>query len=113
MDLPAQFLNHSCDPNIGVVKELNEGGSYDFVALRDIEEGEEVRFDYETTEYEVGAFADCKCGADICRRNIKGYKYNKDVILEQYGGKNVAAYLMDAETMHDNVFVQQDLDTLN
>jgi hypothetical protein len=35
------------------------------------------------------------------------------VILEQYGGKNVAAYLMDAETMHDNVFVQQDLDTLN
>ena len=95
MDLPAQFLNHSCDPNIGVAVKLNEAGSYDFVALRDIQEGEEVRFDYETTEYEVGAFEDCMCGADICRGTIKGFKYNKGVILEKYGGKNISAYLME------------------
>jgi len=95
MDLPAQFLNHSCDPNIGVAVKLNEGQSYDFVALRDIQEGEEVRFDYETTEYEVGAFEDCMCGAGSCRGTIKGFKYNRDVILEKYGGKNIAAYLME------------------
>ena len=103
MDLPAIFMNHTCDPNVGVAKELNEGGSYDFVALRDIEEGEEVRFDYETTEYvAVGSFEVCKCGSANCRGAIKGYKYNKDVLLEQYGGKNIAAYLMDEKTMQGN-----------
>ena len=35
MNLPARYLNHSCDPNIAVVG-LNEKGSYDFEALRDI-----------------------------------------------------------------------------
>ena len=56
MDLPARFLNHSCGPNIGVGKRrrskeeeeessssnmnMNEKGSYDFVALRDLDEGE-------------------------------------------------------------------------
>ena len=56
MDVPAILINHSCDPNVGVAKQLNEGGSYDFVALRDIQEGEELRFDYETTEYVVGEY---------------------------------------------------------
>ena len=95
MDLPAQFLNHSCDPNIGVTTTSNEGQSYDFIALRDIPEGEEVRFDYETTEYEVGAFEDCMCGVESCRGTIKGFKYSKDVILKKYGGKNIAPYLME------------------
>lgn len=36
MDLPARYLNHSCDPNIGVIG-LNDSGSYDFVALNNIE----------------------------------------------------------------------------
>ena len=40
MELPARFLNHSCDPNIGVGGELNDRGSYDFVALRGIDAGE-------------------------------------------------------------------------
>ena len=55
MDLPARFVNHSCGPNIGVGKRrrskeeegigssnmnVNEKGSYDFVALRDLDEGE-------------------------------------------------------------------------
>jgi len=41
-----------------------------------------------------GAFEDCMCGADICRGKIKGFKYNKDVLLEQYGGSNIAVHLM-------------------
>ena len=42
MELPARFLNHCCEPNIGVEarRGLNENGSYDFVALRDIDQGE-------------------------------------------------------------------------
>ena len=131
MKLPARFLNHSCDPNV-VVGGVNDAGSYDFVALRDIDAGEvranncalyitfscvimsfiqmnnptstdniidvplqEVRFDYETTEYEVGAFSQCHCGATSCRGEIRGYKHNGDVILQKYGKEHVAEYLMD------------------
>eukprot|EP00581_Thalassiosira_minuscula_P003052 CAMPEP_0183745294 /NCGR_PEP_ID=MMETSP0737-20130205/66164_1 /TAXON_ID=385413 /ORGANISM="Thalassiosira miniscula, Strain CCMP1093" /LENGTH=237 /DNA_ID=CAMNT_0025980951 /DNA_START=78 /DNA_END=791 /DNA_ORIENTATION=- len=95
MDLPARFLNHSCDPNIGVGGELNADGSYDFVALRDIEVSEEVCFDYETTEYEVGAFSECLCGATNCRGSIRGYKHNSNAIQAKYGvGRNVAGYLL-------------------
>lgn len=93
MDLPARFLNHSCEPNLSVAKDLNENQSYDFIALRDINKGEEVRFDYETTEYEVGAFEDCACSVDSCRGTIKGFKHNKDVILEKYDETNIAGYL--------------------
>ena len=39
MTLPARYLNHSCGPNI-CVGGVNENGSYDFVALRDIDAGE-------------------------------------------------------------------------
>lgn len=99
MKLPARFLNHSCDPNIGVDGGgVNGASSYDFVALRDIEAGEEVRFDYETTEYEVGAFSECHCVATNCRGVIRGYKHSSDVIQSKYGGENVAHYLMSSQS---------------
>jgi len=95
MDLPARFLNHSCDPNVGVGNELNEWGSYDFVALRDIAAGEEIRFDYETTEHEIGAFSECHCGASTCRGHVHGFKLSGDAIYKKYGGKNIAKYLLE------------------
>ena len=96
MNLPARYINHSCDPNVGV-GGLNEFGSYDFLALEDIESDEvrlllktchchnrsvlkqhhinkfitkELKFDYETTEYEIGAFSECLCGSHNCRGSI-------------------------------------------
>ncbi|KAL9186741.1 hypothetical protein ACHAXT_010461 [Thalassiosira profunda] len=92
MELPARFLNHSCDPNVGV-GGVNEWGSYDFVALRPIGAGEEISFDYETTEYEVGAFSECLCGAANCRGTVRGYKHSADVIRATYGEEHIAEYL--------------------
>ena len=92
MDLPGRFLNHSCDPNVRVGHELNASGSYDFVARRDISDGDELRFDYETSEYEVGGFDECSCGASTCRGLIMGYKHNKDAIDKLYGD-GIAGYL--------------------
>jgi len=91
MELPGRFLNHSCDPNVAV-GQINASGSYDFVALRDISDGDEIRFDYETSEYEVGGFDECSCGATTCRGVIRGYKHNKDAIDRLYGG-GIAGYL--------------------
>lgn len=74
MNLPCRFLNHSCAPNLGPWDNL--AGAYDFIALRDIELGEELTFDYDTTEYAVEHFPDvCHCTATTaCRKRILGYK---------------------------------------
>lgn len=49
MPEPDRLLSHSCEPCLGV-KE-NSHGAYDFIALRPIAAGEELSFDYETTEW--------------------------------------------------------------
>lgn len=111
MDLPARYLNHSCDPNVCVKGGgggggrdaddddndcgLNPNGSYDFIAFRDIDAGEEIRFDYETTEYEVGAFSECRCGSASCRGVVRGYHHGgSEAVLARYGEENVAGYLV-------------------
>jgi len=68
----ARFINHSCDPNCDAV--IEEGRIW-IEAIRDIEPGEELAYDY---EYEL---ADrhtpaakkrypCNCGAPTCRGTI-------------------------------------------
>lgn len=52
----SELFNHSCDPNIGVLGQIL------FVARRDISEGEELTFDYDTTEIVAEPF-DCDCGS--------------------------------------------------
>lgn len=41
------YVNHSCNPNIGIK------GAVTFVALKDIKKGEEITFDYSTTEEDI------------------------------------------------------------
>jgi hypothetical protein len=53
---PWQFLNHSCDPN-AVIAGTN------LVAHRRIDAGQEVTFDYNTTEYEMATPFACQCQA--------------------------------------------------
>ena len=59
------WSNHSCDPNIGV------RGQIVFVAMRDIEAGEELTHDWAMTDddsYEM----ECHCGTANCRKIITG-----------------------------------------
>lgn len=51
MDEPAIRINHSDAPTTGV--QDNPWGAFNFVALREIAMGEEITFDYETTESEL------------------------------------------------------------
>jgi len=53
---PWRFLNHSCAPN-AVVRERA------LLALRPIDAGEEITFDYNATEWELTAPFTCRCGA--------------------------------------------------
>ncbi|HSX30455.1 MAG TPA: SET domain-containing protein-lysine N-methyltransferase [Candidatus Saccharimonadales bacterium] len=68
------FLNHSCDPNVGV--RSNAMGHYDIIARRPIAAGEDIAVDYAMFEYETGPMSSvpCLCGSPKCRRHITGYK---------------------------------------
>ncbi len=88
----ATFLNHSCEPNLGV--KNNKKGAYDFFALRNISEGEEVCFDYETTEFISIAVKECLCQSHSCRKWIKGFSDHPQFILDRYS-PYVANYLQN------------------
>lgn len=65
---PWRFTNHSCDPNSCVVGRR-------LVALRDIRAGEEISFNYNTTEYELAEPFSCHCGSPRCAGTIRGFRY--------------------------------------
>jgi SET domain-containing protein len=80
------FSNHSCEPNIGVQ------GQIIFVALRDIQAGEELTHDWATTDddtYEM----ECHCGAKTCRRVITGQDWRRKDLQQKYAGY-MSWYLM-------------------
>lgn len=62
IESPAQFVNHSCNPN---VVERNHVG----YGLRNIQSGEEITIDYEAVEY-VGPVFECCCSESNCRKHI-------------------------------------------
>ncbi len=56
------YINHSCEPNVGFARD--ELALY---ALREIEAGEELAWDYSTSISECDWSMDCRCGAVNCR----------------------------------------------
>lgn len=87
---PIILMNHSCDPNTGI--RNNQLGAYDFVAIRPIEEGEELTMDYAMSEYESMSVPFCGCGAATCRGRAIGYKDLDAAARTRYGAL-VADYL--------------------
>src|SRR3979411_3112623 len=68
----ASFINHSCDPNCEAVIT---GKTILITALRGIEPGEELAYDYQYErtgkhDAELEKFYLCKCGAENCRGSI-------------------------------------------
>lgn len=91
-------VNHSCDPNCGI--RVNETGAHDFVAIRDINVGEEITFDYAMRNYSVDHFPKtCLCGAKKCRGKITGWKDLSPERKQAYEGY-VAPYLLDLDAKY-------------
>lgn len=63
----ARYINHSCEPNCGIKD------SFKIVALKNIEPGEEITWDYEMTE-DSNWRMDCHCGAKTCRKSIGAFR---------------------------------------
>jgi hypothetical protein len=65
-----QFLNHSCTPN-GYINPAE----LTFRALRNIKRGEELSFNYLTTESELAVPFNCICGSPGCFGFIRGRNF--------------------------------------
>jgi SET domain-containing protein len=81
------FLNHSCEPNVGV------RGQIVFVAMRDITAGEELTLDYATIDHDSEPMV-CRCGAGTCRGLITGQDWQKAELQHKYGNY-FAWYLLE------------------
>src|SRR5256712_3452347 len=73
------FSNHSCDPNIGVQ------GQIVFVAMRDIQPGEELTHDWATTDDDTYQI-ECRCNARNCRKVITGQDWRRKDLQKKYRG---------------------------
>lgn len=64
----SDYLNHSCDPNIGFRDAIS------IVAIRDIPAGEELVIDYAFWECDSAWKLKnaCNCGGRNCRKNVTG-----------------------------------------
>lgn len=81
------FSNHSCEPNLGVQ------GQIVFVAMRDIEAGEELTHDWAMTDDDDGEM-ECRCGSARCRRIVTGRDWQRTDLQERYAGY-FSAYLTE------------------
>ena len=72
-------LNHSCEPNLGLVGQIS------YAAMRRIEPGEELTFDYATGDDDLWEMA-CQCGAPSCRGTISGKDWQHKALQEKYSG---------------------------
>jgi SET domain-containing protein len=77
---PGDMVNHSCNPNAGL------SGQIALVAMRDIEPGEEICFDYAMTDGSDYDEFECACGQPNCRGRVTGSDWRRPELWERYRG---------------------------
>lgn len=74
-----QYVNHSCNPN-----SFFDTDSFQLIALRDVEVGEELTFFYPSTEWSMAEPFQCICGETRCLGTIEGAAQMNRTVLAQY-----------------------------
>lgn len=77
---PGDYVNHSCEPNCGM------DGAVVLVAMRDIEPGEELTFDYAMCDVAPYSEFDCACRAATCRGEVRHDDWRRPELIERYRG---------------------------
>ena len=77
---PADYVNHSCNPNAGI------SGQICLLAMRAIEAGEEVCFDYAMTDSSDYDEFECRCGSPCCRGRVTGNDWKIPELQLKYEG---------------------------
>ncbi len=80
IDDDADCVNHSCNPNAGLQGQIT------LVAMRDIEPGEEICFDYAMSDGHPSYYLPCQCGASECRHAATGNDWQLPELQKRYKG---------------------------
>ncbi len=75
---PHKYLNHSCNPNVGI------RGRFLITALRDIKANEEITIDYSIIEPDERWFLKCSCGEKNCRKVIRAIELLPEKLFNKY-----------------------------
>ncbi|HWE39557.1 MAG TPA: SET domain-containing protein-lysine N-methyltransferase [Isosphaeraceae bacterium] len=95
---PLELINHSCDPNCGVIVRP-EVDQIEIYARWPIAAGEELGTDYAMFEHEILFMpGPCLCGSPVCRGKITGYKDLPDDRRRAYG-RFIAPYLLEIDSL--------------
>ena len=73
------YINHFCEPNIGVQ------GQIIIVAMRDIDADEELNHDWATTD-DLDYKMKCNCQSDDCRGIITGNDWEDPALQQIFEG---------------------------
>jgi uncharacterized protein len=76
----ADWVNHCCEPNAGL------RGQVTLVAMRDIEAGEEICYDYAMSDGSAYDGFECRCGRASCRGRVTGDDWMLEELWERYRG---------------------------
>ncbi len=71
-------INHSCEPNAGFLDSIT------IIAIKDIEAGQEVCWDYACSQTTFEIF-DCKCTTTSCRKTVTPNDWKDQNIQKKYG----------------------------
>lgn len=74
---PANFINHSCDPNAWLSDAIT------WTARRDIRKGEEITGDYATFTIDKWRI-NCQCGENLCRKIVSGNDWKLPELQQRY-----------------------------
>ena len=77
---PNDCFNHSCEPNLGFTGQIG------LVAMRDIEAGEQLTFDYAMSDGGPYDEFECHCGSLNCRKKVTGNDWKLPQLWAKYEG---------------------------
>jgi SET domain len=63
-----RFMNHSCDPTVFVRGRA-------VISLKPVDFGQDITFNYNTTEFDMAEPFSCRCGNDSCTGSVRGYRH--------------------------------------
>lgn len=74
----SSYMNHSCDPTLAILSDDL------WVARRRVMPGEELTYDYATTEIAFDRLEKCACGSDLCRGKVTKDDWKRQDLRRRY-----------------------------
>ncbi|MFW5691052.1 MAG: SET domain-containing protein [Chloroflexota bacterium] len=90
-----RYMNHSCDPNTWWADDET------MIARRDIQPGEEITYDYATTEVDINFSMSCRCGSAACRGEVTNTDY-QDPAWQARFGSHLPCHTLKAIARHQH-----------